>query len=100
MKIVVDLALLRQASAPLRDAASTAQEINSGSRAIANHAEYAGDDHLTAAIQDFATAWGQSARSIAGHGESLARMVDLAASAYTDTDHKVHRHSRVIGDVT
>lgn len=100
MKIVVDLALLRQASAPLREAASTAQEIHSGSRGIVNHADYAGDDHLSTAIQDFATAWGQSAQSVAGHGETLARMVDLAASAYTDTDHKVHRHSGVIGDVT
>ncbi|HVX46936.1 MAG TPA: hypothetical protein VHC49_23795 [Mycobacteriales bacterium] len=100
MKIVVDLGLLQQASAPLRDAATTAKEIHSGSRGIVEHADYAGDELLSSAIQDFAAAWGHSAQAIAGHGETLARMVDLATSAYTDTDQKAHKHSGVIGEVT
>jgi hypothetical protein len=100
VKIVVDPALLQQASAPLRDAAAAAQEIHAGSRGIVEHAGSAGDELLSNAIQDFAAAWGNSARSIAGHGETLARMVDLAASAYTATDRKAHRRSGAIGDVT
>ena len=93
MRVTVDPALLSATSAPLRRAAEVAHEMPASRRELASHADYAGSPAVRAAIEDFLQAWGDGLGAAAAHGETLARMLDLAASAYTDADHRAHRHA-------
>lgn len=93
MKLTVDADALAALSAPLRDAVSVAHEMQASTHDLAAHAEYAGHPALATAIGDFVHAWGNGLRGTAEHGESLARMCDLAAASYRDLDRRAGAQS-------
>jgi len=91
MRVTVDPSQMADTSVPLRQASESARGLHRGTFGLVGHAEYAGDPELTAAIGDFLNAWGTTLDAVATHGETLARMLDLAGAAYSDADDRVRR---------
>lgn len=88
MKLTVDADALAGLSAPLRESVSIAYEMRTSADDLAAHADHAGHPALGQAIGDFTHAWAHGLRGTAEHGESLARMCDLAAASYRDLEHR------------
>jgi hypothetical protein len=92
MKVTVSPSEFARTSRPLRLATGAARDIRRGTTSLVGHGDYTGHDELGTAVADFLQSWGQTLEAVAAHGESLARMLDLAGSAYTDSDDRARRH--------
>jgi hypothetical protein len=97
MKITIDPELLVDTSRPLREASEVARDVHRGSRALTGHADYVGHPELSRAIGEFLGAWSQTLDAVAGHGETMARMLNLAGTAFRDQDDIARRHATSLG---
>jgi hypothetical protein len=93
MRLQVDTARLTETAAPLRDAAAVAREIHDSGAALAAHLDAAGSVPLRRAAGDFLDAWGRGLGGVAVRGETLARMLELAASSYSEANEQVRRRA-------
>lgn len=97
MKITIDPELLTDTARPLREATELARDVHRGSRSLAGHADYVGHAELSTAIGDFLGAWGSTLDAVAGHGETMTRMVNLAGAAFRDQDDMARRQHATTG---
>lgn len=94
MRLTVDPGQLAETAVPLREAAEVAREVDGARASLVAHLTGAGSEPVRRAAGDFLEAWGRGLDALAGRGETLARMLDLAATSYGDID---ERQRRLVG---
>src|SRR5215467_9783004 len=92
MRVTVDLDQLAETSTPLRTATEVARDLHRGTHGLRGSTQL-GHADVEAAVADFLQAWGQTLDSVAQHGDTLARMLDLAGSVYAGSDDRARRHN-------
>jgi hypothetical protein len=93
MRLQVDPARLTETAVPLRDAAAVAREVHDAGASLAAHLATAGSEPLRQAAGGFLTAWGRGLGAVADRGETLARMLELAAASYGDANEQLRRRA-------
>lgn len=93
MRLQVDTARLAETAAPLRAAATVAREVHDAGASLAAHLDSAGSDPLRRAAGDFLDAWRRGLGGVADRGETLARMLELAAASYGEANEQVRRRA-------
>ena len=91
MRLQVDPTRLAETAVPLREAADVAREVDGARAGLAAHLTGAGSEPVRRAAGDFLEAWGRGMGALAQRGETLARMLDLAATSYGDIDEQQRR---------
>jgi hypothetical protein len=93
MRLQVDTARLTETAGPLREAAAVARDMHAAGASLAAHLDAAGSEPLRRAAGDFLEAWGRGLAGVADRGETLARMLELAASSYGEANEQVRRQA-------
>jgi hypothetical protein len=96
MRLQVDPARLSDTAVPLRDAAAVAREVHDAGASLAGHLTGA-DEPVRRAAGDFLDAWGRGLGGVAERGETLSRMLELAASSYGEVNEQVRRRAGQAG---
>jgi Excreted virulence factor EspC, type VII ESX diderm len=86
----VDPAALSATAVPLREAAEVAREVHSNHAVMAAHLEHAGSESVHEAAASFLEAWAGGLGALSTRGEALARLLDIAAVSYGDTEQHAH----------
>jgi hypothetical protein len=91
MRFRVDPSQFARTASPLRVAADVAREVEAARDNLKGHVTHAGSEHVERAAEDFLDAWSRGLAGVAERSDTLARMLDLAASSYGDVEQRVHR---------
>jgi hypothetical protein len=91
MRLQVDPARLADTAAPLRLAADVAREIEAAREVLEGHVARAGSEQVRRATEDFLDAWARGLGGVADRSVALARLLDLAATSYSDVEDRVRR---------
>jgi hypothetical protein len=94
VRLRVDPSRLAETAASLRFAVDVAREVEGSRASLRAHLARPGSEPLRRATEDFLDAWCRGLGGVADRAETLARLLDLAASSYADVEERVRRSGR------
>jgi hypothetical protein len=85
-RIEADPGALAATTRALQDAAAVAGDVHRGARSLADAADATGSAVLAEALRDFRHTWAYGLGLVVDDADTLARMLEQAATTYRQTD--------------